>query len=315
MQENPLSDLMLAVSSADGTSSADVRAVGKALPLQRGVFPRPYSLTRLPHRDITMQNVLGEGDFEHYQGVWRMQSLPNCAPNGGDASRLTYAVELKPKGILPVKLIEGRIASDLKANMAAIRKFVEAAELKKPPRVPPIAALIPAMAVATEVVTDVSGSKAEGIVAVVEVANSAVDATAASPQAIAEIVEHEVVSREVVEVDKTMPQPKGKRAAVRRFFSGLFGRNRDRKMAHTRSLSEEVTGSVVTLAVPLQIEPASSAASTSISPSIVEAFTGSGSTSLLDENARLKKRVAFLEGEVAKANSVLRRIEVLSKSD
>lgn len=54
-----------------------------------------------------------------------MQSLPNCAPNGGNASRLTYAVEIKPKGFLPVKLIEGRIATDLKANLAAIRDFVE----------------------------------------------------------------------------------------------------------------------------------------------------------------------------------------------
>ena len=43
-----------------------------------------------------MQNVLGEGDFEHYQGVWRMQSLPNCNLVGGDhASRLSYAVEIK----------------------------------------------------------------------------------------------------------------------------------------------------------------------------------------------------------------------------
>ena len=31
------------------------------------MFPRPYSVTRLPHRDITMQNVPGEGDFDHYQ--------------------------------------------------------------------------------------------------------------------------------------------------------------------------------------------------------------------------------------------------------
>ena len=69
--------------------------------------------------------MLGEGDFEHYQGVWRMQSLPNCAPDGGNAARLTYAVEIKPKGFLPVKMIEGRIASDLKANLAAIRDHVE----------------------------------------------------------------------------------------------------------------------------------------------------------------------------------------------
>ena len=47
-----------------------------------------------------------------------MQSLPNCRPNGGNACRLTYAVEIKPKGFLPVKLIEGRIAIDLKANLA-----------------------------------------------------------------------------------------------------------------------------------------------------------------------------------------------------
>ena len=40
-------------------------------------------------------------------------------------SRLTYAVEIKPKGFLPVKLIEGRIATDLKANLAAIRDYVE----------------------------------------------------------------------------------------------------------------------------------------------------------------------------------------------
>eukprot|EP01041_Mallomonas_annulata_P010885 gene10885-22728_t len=43
--------------------------VSTATPLKRGLFPRPYSETKLPHRDITMQNVLGEGDFEHYQGI------------------------------------------------------------------------------------------------------------------------------------------------------------------------------------------------------------------------------------------------------
>ena len=44
-----------------------------------------------------MQNVEGVGDFEHYQGVWRMQSLASCAPEGKDATRLTYAVEIRPK--------------------------------------------------------------------------------------------------------------------------------------------------------------------------------------------------------------------------
>ena len=78
-----------------------------------------------------MQNVPGEGDFEHYQGIWRMQPLPNCSPSGGDATRLTYAVEIKPKGILPVKLIEGRIASDLKTNLMAIRDNVESQTIKQ----------------------------------------------------------------------------------------------------------------------------------------------------------------------------------------
>lgn len=54
-----------------------------------------------------------------------MQSLPHFTPHGGLVSRLTYAVEIKPKGFLPVKLIEGRIATDLKANLAAIRDYVE----------------------------------------------------------------------------------------------------------------------------------------------------------------------------------------------
>ena len=81
----------------------------------------PYSLL----------NVEGEGDFEHYQGVWRMQGLPYCSQNGGHATRLTYAVEIKPKGMLPVRLIEGRIAYDLKNNMLSIRTFVEATEGKK----------------------------------------------------------------------------------------------------------------------------------------------------------------------------------------
>ena len=34
-------------------------------------------------------------------------------------------MEIKPKGLLPVGLIEGRIATDLKANLEAIRHFVE----------------------------------------------------------------------------------------------------------------------------------------------------------------------------------------------
>eukprot|EP00468_Gymnochlora_sp_CCMP2014_P006346 CAMPEP_0167749066 /NCGR_PEP_ID=MMETSP0110_2-20121227/5192_1 /TAXON_ID=629695 /ORGANISM="Gymnochlora sp., Strain CCMP2014" /LENGTH=280 /DNA_ID=CAMNT_0007634161 /DNA_START=303 /DNA_END=1145 /DNA_ORIENTATION=+ len=128
LEENPIPDDQIAGYVADITTpSAEVRDIGQKLPLERGVFPRPYALTSLPHRDITMQNVKGTpGDFEHYQGVWRVQSLPGCAPQGAEAARLTYAVEIKPKGLLPVSLIEKRIAADLKINLMAIREAAEA---------------------------------------------------------------------------------------------------------------------------------------------------------------------------------------------
>ena len=125
LEDSPIPATMTADYLDNSASDEDVRSFDKQLPLVRGVFPRPFAITALPCRDITMQNVPGEGDFDHYQGVWRMQPLPNCNTEGGDATRLTYAVEIKPRGPLPVKLIEGRIASDLKTNLIAIRNHAE----------------------------------------------------------------------------------------------------------------------------------------------------------------------------------------------
>lgn len=94
-------------------------------PLQRYRFPRPFALSSLPTRDISMQNVEDDGgEFRMYQGVWRMQPLPGCAPEGEEAMRLTYAVEVSPRAYLPVSLVEGRIVRDLCSNLAAIRDFV-----------------------------------------------------------------------------------------------------------------------------------------------------------------------------------------------
>eukprot|EP00471_Norrisiella_sphaerica_P009996 CAMPEP_0184492178 /NCGR_PEP_ID=MMETSP0113_2-20130426/22499_1 /TAXON_ID=91329 /ORGANISM="Norrisiella sphaerica, Strain BC52" /LENGTH=468 /DNA_ID=CAMNT_0026876847 /DNA_START=373 /DNA_END=1779 /DNA_ORIENTATION=- len=123
MEDNPLPDDSIASYVTDPQiPSEEVREMGRNIPIQRGVFPRPYAITNLPHRDITMVNVPEEpGDFEFYQGIWRVQPLPECAPDGTEAARLTYAVEIKPKGLLPVRLIEKRIASDLKTNLQAIR--------------------------------------------------------------------------------------------------------------------------------------------------------------------------------------------------
>ena len=89
------------------------------------MYPRPYCISALPHRDITMQGVPGGSDFRFYQGVWRIQELPGCAPEGGSAMRLTYSVELSPKAWVPVALLEGRIASALGENLEAIRNYVK----------------------------------------------------------------------------------------------------------------------------------------------------------------------------------------------
>ena len=93
--------------------------------LQRYCFPRPFAISSLPTRDISMQSIENDdGEFRMYQGVWRMQPLPGCAPPGQQAMRLTYAVEVSPRAYLPVQLIEGRIVRDLCTNLEAIRDFV-----------------------------------------------------------------------------------------------------------------------------------------------------------------------------------------------
>jgi len=123
LEDNPIPEYMIANSSEKESSSESTSM--NSVPLIRNIFPRPFALTNLPHRDITMQNVQGEGDFEFYQGIWRVQPLPSCAPDGSDACRLTYAVEIRPKGFLPVALVEGRIVLDLINNLKAIREYVE----------------------------------------------------------------------------------------------------------------------------------------------------------------------------------------------
>lgn len=101
-------------------------------PLTRYRFPRPFAVSKLPTRDISMQSVENDdGEFRMYQGVWRMQPLPGCAPPGKDAMRLTYAVEVSPRAYLPVQLVEGRIVRDLCTNLVAIRDFLAAKDNEK----------------------------------------------------------------------------------------------------------------------------------------------------------------------------------------
>jgi len=110
----------------DGKSRNKRVREDRKVKLERYRFPRPFALTKLRHRDISMQSVEDDdGEFRLYQGVWRMQPLPGCAPDGGNAMRLTYAVEISPRPYLPVALVESRITSDLCNNLKCIRSSVQ----------------------------------------------------------------------------------------------------------------------------------------------------------------------------------------------
>ena len=80
-----------------GRSRQDRASDYARVPLRRYSFPRPFAISKLPTRDITMQSVEDDdGEFRMYQGVWRLQPLPGCTPKdarGLRAMRLTYAVE------------------------------------------------------------------------------------------------------------------------------------------------------------------------------------------------------------------------------
>lgn len=115
----------------DPVAATDIAKSKASQPLRRGIFPRPYAISHLQHRDLSMQSAEGfRGDFDLYQGVWRMQPLPGCASeDGGSAMRLSYAVELRPTLPVPVRLLEKRIALDLEKNLKAIRLHVESKQI------------------------------------------------------------------------------------------------------------------------------------------------------------------------------------------
>ena len=109
----------------EGRSREDRASEYPKIKLKRYQFPRPFAVSNLPTRDISMQSIENDGgEFRLYQGVWRMQPLVGRSPPGKNAMRLTYAVEISPRVYLPVKLIEGRIVRDLCSNLEAIREAV-----------------------------------------------------------------------------------------------------------------------------------------------------------------------------------------------
>ncbi|KAK9902244.1 hypothetical protein WJX75_009271 [Coccomyxa subellipsoidea] len=90
---------------------------GRSAAEEQHIEPRSPLPTQ-PH-DIAF--CASEGDFQVFRGVWRIQE----GPRGGDSSRLSYALFVRPQIWLPVRLVQGRIESEIKNNLAAVRSHTE----------------------------------------------------------------------------------------------------------------------------------------------------------------------------------------------
>ncbi|KAK9804217.1 hypothetical protein WJX72_001629 [[Myrmecia] bisecta] len=83
-------------------------------------FPEPRSpLNGAPARDISFAMV--DGDFQAFQGVWRMQQ----GKAGSNSTRLSYALFVRPQIWMPIRLIQGRIEGEIANNLGAVRKHSE----------------------------------------------------------------------------------------------------------------------------------------------------------------------------------------------
>ncbi|PRQ45015.1 putative START-like domain-containing protein [Rosa chinensis] len=80
-------------------------------------------------RDIEFDMV--EGDFEIFRGKWSLQQLNTSGEMACDplidqkmqtTTTLSYLVDVKPKMLLPVQLVEGRLCKEIKINLACIRE-------------------------------------------------------------------------------------------------------------------------------------------------------------------------------------------------
>ncbi|BAZ14819.1 Streptomyces cyclase/dehydrase [Calothrix sp. NIES-4071] len=70
-------------------------------------------------KEINFQMV--EGDFKEYSGSWQLQPCTNKE----STTNLCYTLNVHPKRLMPVGIIEQRLSSGLKVNLLAIKKHVE----------------------------------------------------------------------------------------------------------------------------------------------------------------------------------------------
>lgn len=60
-----------------------------------------------------------------FRGVWRIQQQAAQQDRPAPATRLSYALFVRPQKWLPVGLIQSRIESEVAANLAAVRAYTE----------------------------------------------------------------------------------------------------------------------------------------------------------------------------------------------
>ncbi|CAL5228575.1 g11732 [Coccomyxa viridis] len=88
-------------------------------------FLEPRCLLSSQAHDITFTSV--EGDFQAFRGIWRMKE----GPQGEHSSRLSYSLFVRPQIWLPVRLVQGRIENEIKANLSAVRLYAESKHAKQ----------------------------------------------------------------------------------------------------------------------------------------------------------------------------------------
>ncbi|XVF80368.1 hypothetical protein PTKIN_Ptkin15bG0064200 [Pterospermum kingtungense] len=84
----------------------------------------------LPYgRKREIQFKMVEGDFTRFEGSWLIEQFNKGKYEGDEAllgeefqTSLSYLVDVKPKMWLPVRLVEGRLSSEIKTNLSCIRE-------------------------------------------------------------------------------------------------------------------------------------------------------------------------------------------------
>ncbi|KAG6424284.1 hypothetical protein SASPL_114699 [Salvia splendens] len=84
-------------------------------------------------RDIEFEMV--EGDFQLFEGKWSVEQVKSSAGDMQSDSvydveyqtTLVYVVNVKPKVWLPVRLVEGRLCTEIRTNLSCIREEAEKA--------------------------------------------------------------------------------------------------------------------------------------------------------------------------------------------